>query len=198
MKFFTINMVAAPVTMPLRAPHQVVRFQQRDRIMSGPKAAPKPPHAYPTMERMFPLSVAAMRTASRANPTTPARLMIIFFFESRSLMPGTSSVSEDVSTSSWESAVDMTAARTAARTKPANAGWKSAVVSARNTRSGFPPSPPTPGSPCTASYPIPTRPIEIAMTRQMIIQTIPMRRALGTESVSFIPINRARICGCPK
>src|SRR5699024_2983274 len=43
-----ITTVAAPTIIPAIAPPRVIRCQQRDKTISGPKAAPKPAQAYPT------------------------------------------------------------------------------------------------------------------------------------------------------
>ncbi|MNW20139.1 hypothetical protein D3C71_2203970 [compost metagenome] len=44
-KFFHRITVKAPISMPARAPLRVMRFHTRDRITTGPKAAPKPAQA---------------------------------------------------------------------------------------------------------------------------------------------------------
>lgn len=44
-QFFQMITVAAPTTMPARAPLRVMPFHISDRITTGPKAAPKPAQA---------------------------------------------------------------------------------------------------------------------------------------------------------
>ncbi|MNG29148.1 hypothetical protein D3C84_1145270 [compost metagenome] len=44
-KFFHRTTVTAPRTMPARAPLRVMPFHTRERITTGPKAAPKPAQA---------------------------------------------------------------------------------------------------------------------------------------------------------
>ena len=42
---FHTSTVTAPVTMPARAPARVMRSHHSDRMITGPKAAPKPAQA---------------------------------------------------------------------------------------------------------------------------------------------------------
>ena len=92
-------------------------------------------------------------------------------------------------TSSCESAVDMIAARTAERKSPAIHGLNWSWTSVRNTVSGL-----ASGS---SMYAMPTSPMRTAAPSEMITQVIAMRRATGISLAERMPMNRARMCGCP-
>ena len=70
-------------------------------------------------------------------------------------------MSDEVKTKSCESAVDMTAANTAARMKPENSGWNRALVRARKILSLLPSGPVTPAMGAISLYPIPISPIVV-------------------------------------
>ena len=121
-RYFQIKTVAPPDTMPEIAPGRVVRFQNREQITSGPKAAPKPAHANETMPNTELSGLRAIIIPRIAMPTTVRRAASMLFFSgilrwnaSRSMFSDTL----EAAARSWESAVDIVLARIPARIRPA-------------------------------------------------------------------------------
>ena len=56
--------MAPPATIPAMAPARVVRFQNRENSIRGPKAAPKPAQAKAVMPKMVELEFQAMAMAT--------------------------------------------------------------------------------------------------------------------------------------
>ena len=59
--------------MPYKAPLNVMRFQNNERMISGPNAAPKPAHAYATKPRTLDSGFEARAIARRAMSNTIKR-----------------------------------------------------------------------------------------------------------------------------
>ena len=61
--------VSAPTIIPTIAPFKVMRFHSKDKIINGPKAAPKPAHAYATKPKtlLSGLLASAMANTAMAN-----------------------------------------------------------------------------------------------------------------------------------
>ena len=53
----------APVIIPASAPVSVIRFQNKESMMSGPNAAPKPAQAYATSPRTLASGFPAIQMA---------------------------------------------------------------------------------------------------------------------------------------
>ena len=117
-----MNTMAPPTIRPARAPALLDRFQNRDSSIVGPNVAPKPAQAKETTRKTELLGFQARTMAIMAMPITVALAMIMFFLASI-LMPRKSCIrswdTEEAAASSWESAVDMVAARIPARITPA-------------------------------------------------------------------------------
>ena len=94
--------------------------------MSGPKAEPKPAHAKPTRPRMVSDGLIARTAPMTAMTTTAVRERLMSTPSLGSFLATIlyrSSMREEETTSSWEDMVDMIAASTAVRTRPAMSGW---------------------------------------------------------------------------
>ena len=63
---FHINTIAAPPTIPAIAPALLIRFQNKENSISGPKVAPKPAHAKDTILNITLFSSNAINTAITA------------------------------------------------------------------------------------------------------------------------------------
>ena len=72
-RYFQMKTIAPPATMPAMAPCFVVRFQNREKRTSGPKAAPKPAQAKDTMRKTELLGFQASRIPTTAMPMTVPR-----------------------------------------------------------------------------------------------------------------------------
>ena len=120
---FQINTIAPPVTMPAKAPGKFVRFQNRANRITGPNAAPKPAQANETMsnteESGFSASSAPITattiTVPRATHITSFSLAFLWMIPLKKFC-----ATLEEAARSWESAVDMVAARIPASTTPAN------------------------------------------------------------------------------
>ena len=66
MASFHTNTLTPPATMPATAPAWVVRFQNRENSISGPKVAPKPAQAKETMLNITLFSSMAITMAMAA------------------------------------------------------------------------------------------------------------------------------------
>ena len=114
--------MAPPVIMPAMAPARLERFQNRERSMTGPNAAPKPAQAKETTRNTELSGFHASTRPTSAMPMTVSLATSSDFF-SLSRMPRNSTAMScetlDAAASSWESAVDMVAARMPARITPA-------------------------------------------------------------------------------
>src|SRR5699024_4534852 len=121
------NDTTAPVMMPAAAPGAFRRRQYSDARMTGPNAEPKPAQAKPTRSRIDEFGFAAMTPATTATTATAMRDASIAVDDFRSLLTTPryrSSISADDDTSSCDEMVDMIAASTAVRIRPATSGWK--------------------------------------------------------------------------
>ena len=81
MAYFQINTIAPPTTMPARAPHLLVRFQNRAQSITGPKAAPKPPQAKETMENTLPSFLAQIIPMIAITITAALAMITLVFLE---------------------------------------------------------------------------------------------------------------------
>ena len=121
-RYFQQKTIRPPAIMPAMAPCRLDRRQNRAISMEGPKVAPKPAHAKETTRNTELSGFQASTRAIRAISTTVPRAASMVLRWS-SWMPK-KSVSKSWDTleeaaSSWESAVDMVAARMPARMMPA-------------------------------------------------------------------------------
>ena len=110
-----------PDTMPATAPGRLVRFQNREHTTSGPKAEPRPAHASETSPMILLSGFHAMMQATTAITRTVIRLTFNTFLSSASgfrIFLKISFDAEEAQTRSWESAVDIMAARIPQRNKP--------------------------------------------------------------------------------
>lgn len=73
--------MAPPETIPARAPHNVVLFQNKENSTTGPNAAPKPAHAKLTISNTELSGFLAINMATTAIKTTDILAIItgIFF-----------------------------------------------------------------------------------------------------------------------
>src|SRR5699024_3370119 len=113
---------------PAIAPVALRRFQYSESRTSGPNAEPKPAQAKPTRPKMESDGLIASAAASNAMTNTAQRERLIRVFSGKFFLViifHRSSMSEEETISSCEDMVDIIAARTAVRTKPAISGWKS-------------------------------------------------------------------------
>ena len=111
-----------PVIIPVRAPCLLERFQNRASSTTGPKAAPNPAQAKDTIVKMelsgFPASTMAIREIT----ITVTLAMMREDLADRVFLPNSCTRFWEIleeAASSWESAVDMVAARIPARIIPA-------------------------------------------------------------------------------
>ena len=86
--YFHTNTITPPTSMPERAPHLLLFFQNSASSTTGPKAAPKPAHAKDTMVNTEPSSRAQI-TPMTAMTMTVSRAMIMDIL-SESLRPSVS------------------------------------------------------------------------------------------------------------
>ena len=202
---FQTKTMAPPETIPARAPHLLQRFQNRERIITGPKVAPKPAQAKETTRKMELVGSLAKITPRMATPTTVRRAMSIAFL-SLSLMPSTSLmilwVTPEAAASSCASAVDMVAARIPAMMMPAMmAGrtptwaraWEALTImfSAADWLSGMAMTP-------ALAMLKPTMPMTTAMPREITTQTEPTRRESFSLVSSPMAMKCSRMWGIPK
>ena len=128
---FQTNTRTPPEIMPQSAPHLLARFQNSAKSTTGPKAAPKPAQAKETIlktelsgSRAKIIAIAAM-TSSVERAISMDCFSVIFTLNTphiRSL-----ETLEDAA-SSWESAVDMVAARIPASVTPAASASSSSAA----------------------------------------------------------------------
>ena len=119
---FQIKIIRPPAIIPASAPLRLDLRQKRASSMVGPKAAPKPAHAKETTRKTELLGFQARIMATAATPTTVARAAIICpaaVSLTRMKSCRKSSDTLEAAARSWESAVDMVAARIPARITPA-------------------------------------------------------------------------------
>src|SRR5574344_2083737 len=109
-RYFQMNTMAPPDTIPASTPHLVVRFQNSAVSMAGAKVAPKPAHAKDTMVNTELLGSRARNTAitEMAMTVTRATHMVVLedSFTPKTSLTRSSDTLEDA-VSSWLSAVDM-------------------------------------------------------------------------------------------
>lgn len=72
--------MAPPETIPARAPHNVVLFQNKENSTTGPNAAPKPAHAKLTISNTELSGFLAINTATTAIKTTDILAIITGIF----------------------------------------------------------------------------------------------------------------------
>ena len=72
--YFQTNTITPPEIMPARAPWRLLRFQNRAKSITGPKAAPKPAQAKDTMVNTELSGFQASRIATRAMPVSYTHL----------------------------------------------------------------------------------------------------------------------------
>ena len=77
MRYFQINTNAPPDTIPAIAPGNVVRFQKREHIITGPNAAPNPAPANDTIPNTELFGSLAMTIQRIATTTTVRRAAIM-------------------------------------------------------------------------------------------------------------------------
>lgn len=123
---------APPPTIPEIAPLRVVRFQNSEKIIKGPNAAPNPDHAKDTKLKMELLGFKAIMiptiaTAIVVNLVT-RRICLSVAFLLKILRYKLLPTLEDTN-SNWESAVLIVAARIPESTIPARNLGKNAFVS---------------------------------------------------------------------
>ena len=89
MASFQIKTIAPPASIPATAPARVVRFQNSENSISGPKAAPKPAHAKEVMLKMVELEFQAIAIAMMVITASVMREhhMICFSVASFLMMP---------------------------------------------------------------------------------------------------------------
>ena len=114
--------IAPPATMPARAPCLLVRFQNRAKRTTGPKAEPKPAQAKETIWKTELSGFQARKMPTMAMPMTVPRAasmeaLGLSFLPKKSCTRSWDTL--EAAASSWESAVDMVEAKMPARTKPA-------------------------------------------------------------------------------
>lgn len=142
--WFQIIVTAVPETSPEITPCFVVLFQKSERRSGGPNDAPRPPQAKSTSQKTYSLARAPKMSAAATRIKTTMRLRktslfwlrdfplaIIFWYMSRT-------TPEDA-TRSWESAVDMMAARIDAVMMPRSRGWRWDLARKGNKFSGSAP-----------------------------------------------------------
>ena len=135
MRYFQMKTMAPPAIIPARAPCRFIRFQNRARIITGPKAAPKPAQAKDTMRKTELLGFQARRMPTMAMPTTVSRAAVMEAFWlsfTRKKSWTRSWETPEAAVRSWESAVDMVQARMPAMTMPAIRAKKTPWVLSRS------------------------------------------------------------------
>ena len=134
----------APTIMPASEPLYVRRFQNSERITTGPNAAPKSAHAFDTIFITAcapePLLLAIKNAITETIITTTLPTQRTSFSDAFFLMIGLyiSLVNDDDATRSCQSAVDIDAAIIAARSKPAIKPGNTRLASVTNTSSCAP------------------------------------------------------------
>ena len=119
---FHTKIMIPPAAIPAIAPYLLDLLQKRERSMHGPKVAPNPAQAKDTTLKTELSGFQARIKAISAMAITVPLATIIVFFWSRSMPKKSVSRSWDTledAARSWESAVDMVAARIPARITPA-------------------------------------------------------------------------------
>ena len=76
-KNFHTKIEIPPLIIPASAPYRVVRFQNSENSMTGPKAAPNPAHAKDTISKIELSGFHAIKMEIIAITTTVAREIII-------------------------------------------------------------------------------------------------------------------------
>ena len=74
---FQRNTIPAPPTIPAIAPVLLVRFQNREKSISGPNVAPKPAHANDTIWKITLFSSRAIIIPINVNAKSVTREIII-------------------------------------------------------------------------------------------------------------------------
>ena len=191
--------------MPASAPAWLERRQNSASSTTGPKAAPKPAQAKDTMLNTELLGSAAMKAAMMEITTTlprastiSMRLLMRMCRKSRNRFWDTL---EDAA-SSWESAVDMVAARMPARIMPptsaASQPWlairsamRMMIVSASEEVVKLSTAP-------AAEMALPTTPIITAAAMEMTTHTLATRRESFSFCASPMAMKRSSTWGMPK
>ena len=190
--------------MPQSAPYMLERFQNSASRTTGPNVAPKPAHANETMRNTELFGSRARKTAMTAMTTSVARATRSFFFSSIlmwRISPKMFSETPDAAVSSWESEVDIVAARMPARMTPQSRAASTPcwlIRSAMRTMMVSESEPSSAPSAPTLVSALPMMPIRIATPMAMTTQTVATRRDSLSLFSSSIAIKRSRMCGIPK
>ena len=182
----------APAATAVSAPHTLNRRQYSARITTGPNVAPIPPHASETSANIESGEIMEIIAATRPTNTRsslPIHTRISAPIERvNRLSSGVSSDAIADASSSWESAVLITAAITAVSSSPATTGWKKVSATTMYSRSASGRSTPRPSSAGAD-----TSPISSASANTRNIHTMAMRRLLDTRLSRSNAMNRADI-----
>ena len=121
MRYFQINTIAPPDTIPASAPHLFVRFQKRAQRINGPKAAPNPAHAKDTIAKTELSGLEAMITPITEITIKVTLAIIMEAFSLKSFTNTSFTIfcdTPEAAAKSCESAVDIIAARIPHKNKP--------------------------------------------------------------------------------
>ena len=197
-----MNTIAPPATIPLSAPHLLVRFQNSEQSIIGPNDAPKPAHAKDTMLNTDELGSQARITATTEiiiSVTLAITIAIAFEVLILNRPPMMFSETPEEAVRSWLSAVLIVDARIPARITPAISANTAPFSASRleilmmivslSARLSIAP---------LFVIARPTKPINTATAREITTQTVATLLDVFNCLLSLIAINLRRICGIPK